>query len=272
MKTIQTSLRFAHTGPAFVFAAVLLFILGTTSARAANPEATLSATTLKPANNLVASFTPTGTDGRGWRADTSASSDGWRDVGQSFTATHDATFDSIAFFVSSGLNTTTANACKETPFTLTIYSFASDLSASSATVLKTLSGETPAIAIAKNDYLVFDVSEANIRLKAGNVYGVLLHFDEMAASRSITLGFQIGATGTTAYAGGLALERLNNTGTGALGTLVTATANRAFEFYVQGTPVPEPATVASLLGATVLALGGACRFLRLRRVTCRSRS
>ncbi|MDR1283004.1 MAG: hypothetical protein LBK99_19605 [Opitutaceae bacterium] len=272
---LRFRLRFAHTGTAFILAAVLLFALGATSARASDPApvvATLTATTIKPADNLVASFTPTGTDGRAWRADPGVSTDGWRDIGQSFTATQDASFDAISFFVSSGVNTSAANACMETPFTLTIYSFASDLSASSATVLGTLSGKTPATAIAKNDYLVFDVSAVNIQMKAGNAYGVLLHFDEPAANRGIALGFQIGAAGTTACPGGLVLERLNDTSTGAAGPLTTATANRAFEFYVQGTPVPEPATVASLLGAAALALGCACRLRRSRHAARRSRS
>ncbi|AHF94264.1 hypothetical protein OPIT5_09730 [Opitutaceae bacterium TAV5] len=260
MKTTRPLLRFPRVLPALAATAVLLAasLLVTLPAHAAT-SVTVTTVTSQPDDNIIASYMPPGrpdiVNGLDWRANTDATSEVWRDIGQSFTATQNATFDAISFFVSSGLNTP-ANYTNAA-ITLTIYSFAADFSSGSATTLATLQGLTPA-SVAKNDYLTFDVRDAGLQLQAGVVYGVLLHFDAMDVNRHITLSVQNATGQEIAYSGGRLLKVLNDKDTGAPGTLTAS--GSALEFYVQGTPletpgIPEPATVAALFGLAVLALG-----------------
>lgn len=237
--------------PGFI---ALLLALGPT-AHAAN-GVTVTTGVDQPGNNIIASYTPPGkpatVNGLDWRANTDASSEAWRDVGQSFTATQNATFDAISFFVSSGLNAP-ANYTS-TAITLTIYSFSSDFSSSSATVLAILQGVTPA-SVSKNDYLTFDMRDAGLELQSGVVYGVLLHFDAMDANRHITLSVENATGSSIAYSGGRLLKVLNDKTTGAAGALTAS--GSALEFYVQGTlintpGIPEPTTVAVLFGLVAL--------------------
>ncbi|MDR1281806.1 MAG: PEP-CTERM sorting domain-containing protein [Opitutaceae bacterium] len=269
MKNIRLYLHFPRVLPALAATAVLLAAnlaasLPAQAADAGTGTVTVVSTTARPDANIIASYTPSAVNGLDWRANTSASSEAWRDVGQSFTATQNVTFDAVSFFVSSGLNTP-ANYTNAA-ITLTIYSFAADFSSASATKLATLQGFTPA-SVAKSDYLTFDVRNAGLQLQAGIVYGVLLHFDAMADNRHITLSVQNATGQEIAYSGGRHLKVLNDKDTGTPGSLTSS--GSALEFYVQGTPlgtpgIPEPATIAALFGIVALASG--FRRLRIRNL------
>ena len=216
---------------------------------AATAQITVATSTTAPSENLLVSFTSNTNSGRAWRANTSADSDQWRDVGQIFVAPEDAILNSITVVTSSGTNA----PARGVDFTLTLYSFGTGFSASDAQVLATWTGVTPdpGSAIPGGTYFTFEIPDT--QLAAGVTYGFLLHFDEMADNRTIALRYN---GGSNVAENTRHLTRINASD-GTPGALVVGTSS--LEFYVQATPVPEPASVAFLLGAAALVICGGRR-------------
>ncbi|EIP98883.1 PEP-CTERM motif protein [Opitutaceae bacterium TAV1] len=244
MKTTRPLLRFPRVLPAL--AALLLVVTATVSAQVV----TVSTSTSAPTDNLLISFSESINAGIAWRADSrdEVTSENWRDVGQLFTAPQDATLDAITVVTSSGVN----SPARGVSFTLTLYSFGTSFSTANAEVIQTFTGSTPSGTISSGTFLAFDLPD--VQLTAGITYGFLLHFDAMIDNRSIPLRLN---NSSNAFAEGRLLTRVNSYDTDgqlvSLGSLSTNTSS--LEFYVQATPIPEPATVAALFGLAVLALG-----------------
>jgi|GEM_PF-7110908 PEP-CTERM motif. len=223
----------------------------------ASAQVTVSTSTTAPSENLLFSFTTDTTSGRAWRADSRSSitSEQWRDIGQIFVAPEDSILKSITVVSSSGTNA----PARGVDFTITLFSFGTGFSVSNAEVIGTWSGVTPDPgSIPGGTFFTFNLPDT--QLTAGVSYGFLLHFEEMADSRTISLRYNGGSglSPDTRH-----LTRVNGS-EGAPGSLTTFTSS--LEFYVQAVStasIPEPSSGALLLGAGALAFG--CTRHRARR-------
>lgn len=212
-----------------------------------------------PAAGIIQSFVPSGgTAGWSWRADSSLTTDSWRDTGQSFTAAADFTLNAITLRsnIDSGVNSPALNAA----FTLTIYRFDSIFHSTPSATLATYTGLTPSSNLesgnlANGTYVTFSLSEG-VALTEGGVYGFVFHYDAQANGR--TFVFSVTTTNNE-YAGGRNLSVLNDANGTPLSSAFTRNGN-SMEFHLGGTTsIPEPGTFALLTSAVALAFAGARR-------------
>ncbi|MDR1284384.1 MAG: PEP-CTERM sorting domain-containing protein [Opitutaceae bacterium] len=224
----------------------LLLLAGfSTTPAPAQTVVEVTTSTAAPAENILAAYTLADganadktISGWAWRNTTT---DGLRDLGQRFVAPANALIDKITVLT---LNTSGAGT-QAADFTLTLYSFTATTSA--GVVDRTLlqaSGTMPAASIATNTWLTLNLP-GSVALEQGVSYGFILHFNEAADDRSITLQQAENAAVTGYY-------RIQSTD----GSTTFGTANTSLIFYVGTAAIPEPSTslLFPALGAAAYAL------------------
>lgn len=218
---------------------MIAFFAFATSVAISSAANSVTVTNAQSTGSVVASYHPTtGTGGYQW---SNSTANGRRDLGQTFALSTDTLLESITLKLQSG----TGVGAKNANFTLTLFAFdvLPPTTEKPATVIETFHDVFPNATYASGTYLTFDVSSANIVLSGSTTvtYGFLLSFDSNAASRGITF-YSAGNTTES----GRRIESPNGS------TIVVG--NAALDYSIQGTAaVPEPATIAALLGAIVLA-------------------
>jgi hypothetical protein len=124
----------------------------------------------------------------GWIYDTASTlSPPYRDLGQTFTPATSFYLDKVVVAISDYSDQTHLNACAGAPFHIDILQFASinEMEAPTAT-LTSQTGHLPAVlTLGVSQFLSFDLQ--NVALQSGKIYGFLLKFDSLKASRYLEL-------------------------------------------------------------------------------------
>lgn len=197
-----------------------------------------------PTVNVITSYVPGGTlDSNGW-FNNGPTESGWRLVSESFTvpAGPDYTLDKITMRLNQTLD---SNFTAPAGFSIDIYEIADPVNNPvGGTIVAGQTGTmqpTTSTATA-GTYFTFDLDDT-VTLEAGVSYAYVLGFDNPAETYKL-LRLAIGAADS---AGSRAWQNTN--GGGWINTGAT------YVYYIQGTPVPEPATGGLLLlGLSALAL------------------
>jgi hypothetical protein len=217
-------------------------------------DVTITTSATAPFENISSSYALTDASNAnknisGWAWRNNNTADGLRNLGQRFVAAENAVIDKITVLTLNKSGDGTLNA----GFTLTLYSFTKTTSDGIVDqTLLTATGAMPDTSIATDTWLTFNLS-SGVALKQGISYGFILHFDEAADNRSITLQQAENAAVSGLY-------RIQNTD-GSSSTSFS-TANTSLIFYVQTATVPEPSICALLSGVG----GVAFALVRRRRL------
>jgi MYXO-CTERM domain-containing protein len=221
-----------------------LFVGFLWSVDSVNAQVIVSTSATAPTENISNSFVVSDTTNSTWqwRYDTE---NGYRDLGQRFTAASDGVLDAITV---QSYYTGGAGAV-DSSFTLTVYSFTN--TSSSAAIdqtLLTLTGTLPSDIITTKYFVTFDLPDT-LDLESGVSYGFLLHFDNGPTSNQyISM-----AMGTSAdYTIPEGSYRIENSGTYPPSSFTTSQTT-SLEYYVQVIPEPSASTMA-LAAAAILAV------------------
>lgn len=198
---------------------------------------TVSRSTTAPSDDLLLSFTggdnSPAAGGLSWRS--SAASGGQRDVGQTFSLPETVNLEAITL-----KTTAQASGFTNTAFTLTLYKF--EAVTANPTALETYVFSGALSSNYASGYLTFSL-DSPVVIEAGQAYGFVLSFDNQSVASSVA--FQIyskpSSGGVQPWPG---QRLLQNTGSS-----LTTSQWDTLEFYLTGTAIPEPSSVALLLGA-----------------------
>jgi len=213
--------------PLLVTTALALFA----SAVASSAAVLVTLDTAAPTDFFASSTAAAG--GIQWRNDTT---NGRRDVGQSFFTPTALTLDKITFQLAT--DAPPGAGASNATFTLALYQVSSASAVpTSGTAILTETGTLPAfLSTDVGKYITFDF--ASTTLTANSYYAIILTFNSQSAAENVTL--RISNT-PTSYTGGQAIVSTDGT------TFTSYSTGADFVFYA--TAIPEPGTVGLALVA-----------------------
>lgn len=230
----------------------LLSLLGMASCLQAAVLVTLGEA--KPTENVMAGYTPNAADIG--NSTVYRKGDGnYRDAGQAFSVTGSSFEMSAVTMKIFSVNNPTALQSKN--FSINIYALnaVNSLPNPATDLVSSQQGTLPSTSLVAGNYITFTLGQS-VTMTSGKAYLVMFSFDDATSSDSSTNYLSFERSNSNAAYGRL---WLNTNGTFSADT-------KAFDFAVQSTAVPEPATAAFfLLSGALLACTQARIFRNSKR-------
>jgi hypothetical protein len=226
--------------PSILAASSLLVMLGV---RPAAATVLVSVSGSAPASSFASNTTSSGA-GLQWRNDTT---NGLRDVGQSFSVATNLSLNAITFQIAS--NSAPGTGVLNAAFNLSIFQVSpnNNTGIPSGAAISVQSGILTGLTATSLDwskYVTFTLG-TSVALTSGNTYAVMLDFTTQAANRNIVFQYN----SPSSYVPGQMIISTNGTSY----SLFDSSNRPDFVFYA--TAVPEPSTVVlGLLGVAFLVL------------------